>query len=270
MSITDKLALSVCIISYNEADNIERTLASLVDLASEIILVDSHSTDQTREIAASFGARVFVEDWKGHIRQKNSALEKCTRPWILSVDCDEVLSPELKAAIREKVLGGEIKGYVMNRQTVYLGKRLNYAWQPDWKLRLVHRELNPIWAGYDPHDVLTAKGSMERLKGNLIHYSYRDLKDHMERMVGYARTVALSYHEEGRTFHGHNLIMNPIFAFIKKYVVKRAFLDGFQGLLVCVSSFIYVFLKYAFLWEIERSEKSSLVERPGEGDGSGK
>jgi glycosyltransferase involved in cell wall biosynthesis len=253
MSTTGKAPLSVCIISYNEADNIERTLECLMDLASEIILVDSHSTDQTQQIAASFGARIFVEDWKGHIRQKNSALEKCTQPWILAVDCDEVVSPELKASIRKTILRGEIKGYAMNRQTIYLGKRLNYTWQPDWKLRLVHRQLNPIWTGYDPHDILTVQGSSERLKGNLIHYSYRDLKDHMQRMVGYARTVAISYHKDGRKFHGHNLILNPIFSFIKKYFIKRAFLDGFQGFLVCASSFIYVFLKYAFLWEIEKS-----------------
>jgi len=269
MSATGKAPLSVCIISYNEADNIERTLKCLMDLASEIILVDSHSTDQTQQIAASFGARIFVEDWKGHIRQKNSALEKCTQPWILAVDCDEVVSPELKASIRKTILRGEIKGYAMNRQTIYLGKRLNYAWQPDWKLRLVHRELNPIWTGYDPHDILTVQGSSERLKGNLTHYSYRDLKDHMQRMMGYARTVAFSYHKNGRKFHGYNLILNPMFSFIKKYFIKRAFLDGFQGFLVCVSSFIYVFLKYAFLWEVERSEKSRVVERPNKGEGPG-
>ena len=272
MSTTNKLPLSVCIISYNEADNIERTLECLIDLASEIVVVDSHSIDGTRQIAASLGAKVFVEDWKGHIRQKNSALDKCTQPWILSVDCDEVVSHELKVSIRSKVASGEIKGYALNRQTVYLGKRLNHAWQPDWKLRLVHRELNPIWRGYDPHDVLTIQGPTERLNGSLIHYSYRDLNDHMKRMVGYARTVAVSYHRDGRTFHGFNLILNPISAFVKKYLIKRAFLDGFQGFLVSMSSFIYVFLKYAFLWEIERSEKPKAAEAPksNDGDRSGK
>ena len=251
MSPTNKLPLSVSIISFNEADNIGRMLKSILELATEIIVVDSHSTDRTRQIARSFGAKVFVEDWKGHIRQKNSALDKCTQPWILSVDCDEVVSPELKNAIRKKVTKGDVKGYSTNRQSVYLGKRLDYAWQPDWKLRLVPRQLNPQWSGYDPHDELIIQGDTERLEGNLIHYSYRDLQDHMERTIQYARTVALSYHQDGRQFHAYNLILNPISAFFKKFLIRKAFLDGIQGFFVSISSFIYVFLKYAYLWELE-------------------
>jgi len=260
MSNTIDLPLSVCLISYNEADNIGRTLESVLDLAAEIVVVDSHSTDRTTDIAESFGAKIFVEDWKGHIRQKNSALKKCSQPWILSIDCDEVVSPELNRSIRTNIGTGNICGYLINRKTIYLGKRLDYAWQPDWNLRLVHRDLHPNWTGYDPHDILKSKGPRKRLKGHLIHYSYRDLKDHMQRMVGYARTVAMSYHKDGRKFHGYNLILNPVFSFIKKYFFKRAFLDGFQGFLVCASSFIYVFLKYSFLWEIENSDIAGTTQ----------
>ena len=256
MSITNRLPLSVCIISFNEEENIGRTLESFGDIAAEIIVVDSHSTDRTRQIAGDYGATVYVENWKGHVRQKNSAMKKCNQPWILAVDCDEVGSPDLKRSIAQKVKSGEIKGYFLNRRSFYLGKLLNYAWQPDWKLRLVHTSLNPRWGGYDPHDALIIDGTTAKLKGDLIHYSYKDLNDHLERLVKYAGIVADSYHRDGRRFHWYNLIVNPASAFVKKYFIQRSFLDGIQGVCVSMSSFIYVFLKYMFLWEIEQSKAS--------------
>lgn len=254
MSITDKPPLSVSIISFNEEENISRSLESIKEIAAEIIVVDAHSADRTREIAAGYGALVYTEEWKGHIRQKNSALEKCRQPWILAIDCDEVVSPDLKQSILQKVKAQAAGGYFLNRRSFYLGKLLKYAWQPDWKLRLVHRGLNPRWTGYDPHDVLTIDGKAAKLNGDLIHYSYKDLSDHLARLVKYARIASDSYHRNGRRFHGYNLIINPTTAFVKKYFIRRSCLDGIQGFIVSMSSFIYVFLKYTFLWEIERSE----------------
>jgi glycosyltransferase involved in cell wall biosynthesis len=261
MSITNKLPLSVCIVSFNEEENIGRTLESLAGIAAEIIVVDARSTDRTPQIAESYGAAVYSEDWKGHIKQKNSALEKCRQPWILAVDCDEVVSPVLRRSIAQKVTSEAIKGYCLNRRSFYLGKLLRYAWQPDWKLRLVHKNLNPRWGGYDPHDVLIVEGSTAKLEGDLIHYSYKNLGDHYERLVKYARIVAESYHRNGRKFCWYNLIVNPLSAFVKKYVVRRSFLDGIQGLCVAMSSLIYVFLKYMFLWEIEQSETSRSLAK---------
>jgi len=256
MSTTPELPLSVSIISFNEAANIGRTLDSIKTIASEIIVVDSHSTDDTRKIALKYGANVYAEDWKGHIRQKNSALEKCTQPWILSLDSDEVVSEALCAAIVAAVRTPGRSGYRINRRTFYLGKLLRYAWQPDWKLRLVRKDADPLWAGYDPHDRLEMAGRSGRLKGDLIHYSYTDLRDHMQRLVTYAEITANSYHKNGKRFQWHNLLINPPAAFLKKYVMKRAFLDGSQGFFVSMSSFVYVFLKYCFLWEIEKGRGS--------------
>ncbi|MBW2635538.1 MAG: glycosyltransferase family 2 protein [Deltaproteobacteria bacterium] len=197
MLTTPELPLSVSIISFNEAANIGRTLDSIKTIASEIIVVDSHSTDDTRKIALKYGANVYAEDWKGHIRQKNSALEKCTQPWILSLDSDEVVSEALCAAIVAAVRTPGRSGYRINRRTFYLGKLLRYAWQPDWKLRLVRKDADPLWAGYDPHDRLEMAGRSGRLKGDLIHYSYTDLRDHMQRLVTYAEITANSYHKNG-------------------------------------------------------------------------
>lgn len=257
MSTTAELPLSVSIISFNETANIGRTLDSITSIASEIIVVDSHSTDNTREIAEAKGANVYVEDWKGHIRQKNSALEKCTQPWILSLDCDEVVSAELGAAIVEAVREGDQPGYDINRRTVYLGKLLRHTWQPDWNLRLVRKDASPQWVGYDPHDRLQISGGKGRLPGDLIHYSYADLRDHMQRLVAYAEITAASYHRNGKRFRWHHLLINPQVALIKKYILKRGFLDGSQGFIVSMSSFIYVFLKYLFLWEIGKKRSES-------------
>lgn len=252
MSIIDRLPLSVSMISFNEEENIGRTIDSVEDIAAEIVVVDSHSSDRTRQIALKHGASVFTEDWKGHVRQKNSALEKCRQPWILAIDCDEVVSPDLKRSIVHRVKSREVKGYWLNRRAFYLGKLLKHTWQPDMKLRLVPRSLNPRWVGYDPHDVLMVDGATGRLNGDLIHYSYKDLGDHLDRLVTYARIVAGSYARSGRKFRWYNLLINPLSAFLKKYFIQRSFLDGIRGFLVAVSSLIYVFLKYAFLWELER------------------
>jgi len=261
MSTTAELPLSISIISFNESANIGRTLDSIKAIASEIVVVDSHSSDNTLEIAEASGAKVYVEDWKGHIRQKNSALEKCTQPWILSLDCDEVVGLELREAIIKAVKQGTQSGYRINRRTFYLGKMLRYAWQPDWNLRLVHRDAGPRWVGYDPHDRLQIDGRCGRLKGDLIHYSYADLRDHMQRLIAYAEITANSYHRNGKQFQWHHLLVNPQVAFIKKYLLKRAFLDGSQGFFVSMSSFIYVFLKYLFLWEIEKNMAGSEKQK---------
>ena len=123
----NKLPLCVAIITFNEEENIARTLESIADIASEVIIVDSNSSDRTVAIAKEFGAEIFIEGWKGHIKQKNSALIKCNQPWILSLDADEVVSPELKLAIIEKIINSEADGYYINRKTHYLGKLMNHS-----------------------------------------------------------------------------------------------------------------------------------------------
>lgn len=246
----EKLPLSVSIISFNEEGNIERLLKSVVEFATEIVVVDSHSTDRTREIAESYGARVFEEDWKGHIDQKNSALEKCTQEWILSLDCDEEVSPELEASVHRAISEGRYDGYKINRRTHYLGQFLKHAWYPDRKLRLVKRSSKPHWAGYNPHDVLFVEGEVGSVSGDMYHYSYKGVEHHFVSTVGYARLSAQSYAEKGKQFRLHKLLLNPPFAFFKRYIIQKGFLDGQRGLVVAFSTFLNVFLKYLFLWEI--------------------
>ncbi len=254
--MSEKLPLSVSIITFNEEENLPRALESIKDIASEIIVVDSHSTDRTREIAKEYGAKVFEEDWKGHMAQKNSALQKCTQPWILSLDADEEVSPELKEEIIKRIKNPDADGYYVNRKTYHLGKFLNHVWQPDWKLRLVKRSANPHWGGYDPHDKLIIDGKTKKIKrGYLYHYSYKDLYDQFSRLVKYAKVGAESYHRFGKNFSLWHLVVNPTYAFVKEFFIKRGFLDGLVGFEVSVTHAFYVFMKYMFLWEIEKNEK---------------
>ncbi len=247
-----KLPLSVSVLSFNEEENIGRALASIQDIASEIVVVDSHSTDKTREIARSYGARVFEESWKGFVAQQSSALEKCEKEWVLSIDCDEVVSPELKDSIIAAVTNPHAHGYYMNRKTSYLGKFLHHAWQPDWKLRLVSKSALPRWGGYNPHAVLSISGKTKKLSGYLFHYSYKDVRDHFDKVVEYSRVVAEEYSQRGRAFRLYNLILNPLAAFVREYFLKRGFLDGVRGLAVAASVTFYTFIKYLYLWELQR------------------
>jgi glycosyltransferase involved in cell wall biosynthesis len=253
-----KLPVSAALISFNEEANIERTLKAVLPFVSEVVIVDSHSIDRTAEIASGLGAKVYDEDWKGHIAQKNSALEKCTMPWVLCLDCDEVVDEDLRRDIENAVRTGGMDGYSVNRMTFYMGRFLKYSWQPDWKLRLVKRSAEPVWAGYDPHDVLTIKGSTGKLGGGyLLHYSYKDTFDHYQRLVKYSRIAAQSYYSNGKRFSYFGLFSKPVFAFVKKYLLKGGFRDGFAGFAVAVSSFIYVYLKYLFLKEIQDGKKKN-------------
>lgn len=218
-------------------------------MADEIIVVDSFSTDKTVDIAKEYGSKIYIEKFKGFIDQKNSAMEKCSNEWILFLDADEVATPELKESIRNALSKDEIRGYIINRCTFYLGKLLKYSWQPDRKLRLVHKSLNPKWGKSSPHEKLYINGKSEILEGEIIHYSYKNLNEHIQKLNYYAQSVAQNYYINGRHFKLYNILLNPFLAFFKKYLFKLGFLDGYRGFFVAVSSFIYVFLKYAYLWE---------------------
>ncbi|MBC8414603.1 MAG: glycosyltransferase family 2 protein [Nitrospira sp.] len=242
------LPLSVCIISFNESANIGRCLESVWEIASEIVVVDSHSTDDTVAIAESFGAVVYREKWMGHVAQKNSALKKCTQPWILSLDCDEEVSDELKNNLAEALKSEEHTGYSINRRTYCFGKWIRYSCYPDWNTRLSRKD-TAIWEGHDPHDMLKVSGKTGRMRGDILHYSYKNLEDYYSKTVAYAVIGAESYIKTGRKGGLLKLIFNPIAGFLKHYFLKLGFLDGVQGLILATGNFYYTFLKYSIIWE---------------------
>jgi glycosyltransferase involved in cell wall biosynthesis len=243
--------LSVAIISFNEEANIARCIEAVRPLASEIVVVDSFSSDNTVAIAESLGAKVFSEPWQGFVAQKNSALEKCSCDWTLFLDCDEEVSAELSASLVETLADPACQGYRVNRKTWFMGRWLEHACYPDWNIRLIRRGAGR-WQGLDVHETLVVPGAVGALKGDLYHYSFRDLRDLFERSVRYAAAGAQSYRRSGRKASLSKLLLNPLHGFFKHYVLKRGFLDGFPGFLISVVNAVYVFMKYALLWELQR------------------
>lgn len=248
-----EILLSVSIISFNEEDRIKNTLESIKDIADEIIIVDSFSTDKTVEIAKSYNAKVFSEEWKGFTAQKNSSLEKCSGKWILCLDCDEEITKELSIEIKDIINSNtSSSGYIINRRTFYLGKLLKYSWQPDNKLRLVKKDDNPLWQGENVHEYLSVNGNTENLKNYLIHRSYKDISDHMMKTIKYAKLSAEDYYKKGKKASLIKILLSPIFAFNKLYFLNKSCLDGIVGLIAASSAYIYAFLKYVYLWNMQR------------------
>lgn len=257
----DKLNLSVALIVYNEEERLPKTLESIKDIASEIIVIDSSSTDNTCAIAESYGAKIYNEEWCGFVEQKNSLTKKCTKEYILYLDADEVVNDELKQAITCAVQNGKSDGYYIRRKTHYLGRLLKYSWQKDERLRLVKASANPLWVGEIVHEELKVNGSTSHLAGYIIHYSYRDIDDHFKRTIRYARLSAESYYKKSKKFKLSRMIFSPAIAFMKIYIVKGGFLDGIPGLIAGISAFVYGFLKYAFLWDIIRVNENKDLDK---------
>lgn len=244
------LPLSAAIITLNEEKNLARCLESLRGLAAEIVVIDSGSTDRTGAIAKQQGASFTFHPWQGHVAQKNVALRGCSQPWVLSVDADEALSPELAESIRRLFSNGEPNqaGFWINRRTFYLGRWIRHAWNPEWRLRLVRKE-QAEWRGLDPHDQLTVVGPTARLEGDLLHYALADLHDHFQTMISNSRTMADSYARSGKQFHWYHLVVWPWWDFFKHLVLKQGWRDGWRGWMISYMSMVGTFAKYAFLLE---------------------
>ncbi len=251
-----KPSISAAIITFNEEENIGRTLESLKNFANEIIIIDSGSSDKTIAIARKYGAIVFIEEWKGFSSQKNSLIPKCNSEWILFLDADEVLTEGLKNSIIFNLSSETpFTGYYIKRKTHYLGKLLKHSWQPDLKLRLVNKKAKPKWIGNEIHEKLVIEGESGILDSYLIHYSYKDIYHHFTKTLKYSLISASDYYNSGKKFLFFNLIINPIVAFARMYFINRAMLDGIRGLIAAFSSAFYTFMKYIHLWEIYTSQK---------------
>jgi len=248
-------AVSVCVIAMNEEDRIAACLRS-ADFADEWIVVDSHSSDRTREIAAECGARVVERDWPGHVEQKNFALSLARNDWVLCLDADERVSPELREAMLAALDAGPgADGFEMNRRSWYLGRWIHHGgWYPDRKLRLFRRSRGR-WGGTNPHDRVELDGPVDRLQGDLLHYSYRSLSDHLRTVDSFTTIAARERRRLGKPSRLSDVTLRPAWKFVKMYVVQRGFLDGRAGFLAAVTGAYYVFLKHAKHWELEQAER---------------
>lgn len=249
-----RLPLSGVVICRNEAAQIARCLESL-KLCDEIIVVDSHSTDTTREIARRYTDQVIAQDFLGYRDQKNFALERARHDWVLCLDADEALSPELASEI-ERVLrndDGRISGYRLDRVTCFLGVWHDRGeWYPDLQLRFFRRSRGR-WGGGQTHEKVVIEGRVETLRGRLLHWNYRNLAEHIQVIDRFSGRLAREM-SAGRRFRLRDLLLRPLSRFFKGYVLRQGFRKGTPGLLVSISTAYYVFMKYAKLWELERLE----------------
>ncbi len=250
----ERSKLSVAIITYNEEDIIERCIRSVQEIADQIVVVDSGSTDRTREIAESLGAEVHTRDFDDFSSQKNFALEKCRSEWILFLDADEVVTNELRNSIKRALQKPKAEGYKINRRLYYFGDILRRALQPEWRLRLVNRNAEPRWTG-KIHEELRLKGKVGYLKGDLIHYSYRSFKNQLEKSVRFAYLVALERYGRGKRATILNLLLNPILTFFRELIFRKLFLDGRRGVIFSLNSAVYTFMKYLYIYEFTWQEK---------------
>ncbi|MFZ0821500.1 MAG: glycosyltransferase family 2 protein [Candidatus Acidiferrales bacterium] len=255
------MRISVCIVTFNEEVNITRTLESVKGIADEIIVVDSHSTDQTVARAKSLGATVYDEDWKGFAAQKNSAIAKASCDWILSLDADEEVSPELAASIKSLRKPGQpepaFDGFFMPRRNLYLGRWIKHGgYYPDRKLRLVKRALAKFELR-EVHEDMKLSESTGRLNGDLIHHAYPEFENFIDHANRYSSLGAqMVVKERSVGFSIPNIVIRPAVRFFYNYVLRGGFLDGREGLLVHMTHASYVSWKYAKAWEYSKASRA--------------
>ncbi len=246
--------LSACVIACNEERDLPRCLASLAFADEVVVVVDERSADRTEALAREAGARVFVHPYEGNIEQKNFALDQALGDWVLAVDADEAVSEPLRERVR-RVLAAEDRraGYELDRLTWHLGRWIRHGdFHPDWQLRLFRREAGR-WGGTNPHGRMRVAGPVGRLEGALEHYSYADLADQVARIQDFSRIQARALHADGRRAGVSDWLLRPPARFLRGFVLKGGFRDGFPGFAIAAASAFHVFLKYATLWELERA-----------------
>lgn len=264
--------VSVCIITYNEAGNIAACLDS-VSWADEIIVVDSHSTDDTVQIARRHTDRVIVRDWPGHVAQKNFAAEQARCDWILALDADERVSSRLGDDIQAVLRQADPAriGFRFPRRNYYLGRWWRRGgWYPDLKLRFWRRG-HGRWGGEDPHDHVVLEGPVGHLSSELFHFTYRDISDHLRKLNSYSSIAARARLNHGGRFRYQDLLFRPPWRFLRMFVLKGGWREGVAGLILSANEAFYVFQKYSKMWEIQklgaaRQRESSLPPGSFSGD----
>jgi glycosyltransferase involved in cell wall biosynthesis len=251
--------LSVGLITHNEEKKLPRTLNAVKGLADEIIIVDNGSTDRTVEIAKSFHAKVYTETWKGFGAQKNSVIDKCKGKWVLLIDADEEITPSLKNAI-QKIVTAEIPRYEVYKirfTTFCFGEKIKYGgWSNFFRIRLF---LNGA-GKYDDkhvHETFVTSKKIGTIKDTINHYTYINLEEYFNKFNAYTSQLACQYWEAGKNKSTLNIYFTTLFHFIKMYLLKLGFLDGYEGYLLSKISAMYVLIKYAKLKELKKLKNIS-------------
>ena len=262
MSAADRPRLSVTVITLNEEAEIGECLAS-VAWADEIVVVDSGSADRTVEIAKKYTERVLYHEWPGYAAQKNWALGQASHDWVLSLDADERVAPDLQAEIREALTAPAHAGYYIGRKNFFLGRWIRHGgWSPDYTIRLFDKRKGRF-TEREVHEVVRLEGSAATLKHPIEHYTYRSLAAYQERVGRYAALAAREMRKKGRRFHAWDPVAHPLWTMFRMYFLRQGFRDGIDGLLLAGLYGYYTFLKYAKLWEMELQDRAPDVGERG-------
>ncbi|MEK7690538.1 MAG: glycosyltransferase family 2 protein [Bdellovibrionota bacterium] len=270
-----RLPITVTVITYNEEKNIGRAIASVSGLAEEIIVVDSGSEDRTVELAQAAGARVIQNVWPGYGQQKNFAQAQARHNWILNLDADEEVGPELDASIRavfardeHTETGGGPWGYYFARKTFYLGRWIRRGgWYPNYLVRLCHKG-HARWTEPHVHESLEVdEGRTALLPGDLHHYTFSSIQEQILANLRYSRRGSQDLQKRGDQPSLIRLVLKPIGKFLETYVLKKGFLDGLPGFIISINAAHSMFLKYAYLFENTRFSPQPGVKPQGQGQG---
>ena len=251
--------ISACIICLNEEDKIGKLLESVHDVADEIVVVDSGSTDKTEEICLGFTQRFIRNEWPGYRQQKQFATDLASHDWVLSLDADEQLSHSLREEIlawKKSTNSGPV-AYTVPRLTYFLGGWVRHTtWYPDRQLRLFRKD-SGRWTGGRVHESFKVKGEVGHLNSNLLHWTYSSLSDYLDKLDRFSTLSAADYNERGKRAHALAILLYPIHTFLVNFVVRLGFLDGVRGLIVSLLSGVSVLMKYVKLWELQRVRPAS-------------
>jgi glycosyltransferase involved in cell wall biosynthesis len=259
--MTAKLPISLIVITLNEERNLKRCLQA-ADFCAEIIIVDSGSTDGTLRIAELANARIFHRPWSGYGDQKNFGTAQASYEWVLCLDADEVISPELRSAIerRFRTLPAE-DAFELNRHSYYGTALINHSgWYPQWRMFL-YKKSKARWSGFEPHVVVQFDGRLKtRLAGDLFHYTYSDIRQQLQKNITAAHDAARAMHAKGERARYCDLLCRGPWAFFRAWVLQRGFLDGYYGFVIAVAASYYTFSKYAMLRELQRT--APAIQQP--------
>ena len=261
------MGLSAIVTTYNEAECLGECLARLA-FAEEVLVVDSFSTDSTPAIAAQHGARVLQREYLSPAAQKNWAIPKVRHDWVLIVDADELVTPELAAEIRRVISSPEARdGYEIKRRNFFLGHEIRYSgWQNDWVLRLFRRDRGR-YLERRIHEQLVVDGSVGRLTGRLLHHSYRSLDDYWRKLRRYADWNAAEARRRGARVGPARLMLHPPLRFLKSYLLQGGILDGVPGLVVSILTAVYAAAKDSRIWEDQGRARRAASGAKADSDG---
>ena len=254
------IKFSATIITFNEERNIERCLKSLIPVVDEIVVVDSYSTDKTKEICLKHNVKFIEKSFLGYVEQKNFALQQTTHNYIVSLDADEALSEELQNAIIALKKSWKFDGYYCNRYNNFCGQWIKHSdWYPDKKIRVFDKQ-KIKWKGLEVHEKIAfnKKGTKAGyLKGDILHYNYKSYSEYNLQIHHFSSLSAKAYYKLGKKAPFWKIVFNPSWAFFKSYFLRLGFLDGFNGFVICVQTANITFLKYTKLRELIKQNEDT-------------